>query len=125
MAPGRGHPLNAALAAWVESAHASAPDGDWSGAVAAYLKHSEALFAEAAAKEERGAAAAPSAKKASPSGGEAAAARDSPDRAAEEGPKEAFFFGQRAAEPPASREANPFAQGLDFGGEARHSMHRA
>ena len=112
-ATARGHPLNAAFTAWVVAASASDPEGDWSGAVAAYLAHCDALFAEA----ERGGAAAkaadspPAAKKATPAGsGE------------KERPAEAFFFGQRAAEQPASREDNPFAQRLDFGNEARSAL---
>lgn len=115
-AAARGHPLNAAFTAWVVAASASDPEGDWSVAVAAYLAHCDALFAEA---ERSGAAAKaagspPAAKKAA-----------SPGSAEAGGEKAAggFFFGKCAAEQPASREANPFAQRLDFGNEAR--MHRS
>ena len=108
-----GHPLNAALLAWVDRAVASDPSGDWSGAIAAYCAHCDALFAEAQQQRQ------PAAKKATvtppPFGSSAAPAA----QGAEPGPL--LFFGQRAAEPPARREDNPFAQGLDLDKEARAS----
>ena len=111
-----GHPLNAAFAAWVERAVASDPSGDWSGAVAAYCAHCDALFAEAQQQRQQ-----PAAKKATPppAFGAFAAPAAQAQGGAEPGPL--LFFGQRAAEPPARREDNPFAQGLDLDKEARGS----
>ena len=114
-----GHPLNAAFAAWVQRAAASDPAGDWSGAVAAYVAHAEALLAEARAAQEP---ARPAAKKAA-GGREAPQAAASPPAQQAQGgapdPGHLTFFGQRAAEPPARREDNPFAQGLDLEKEVR------
>ena len=109
-----GHPLNAALLAWVERAAASYPAGDWSGAVAAYCAHVDALFAEA---QQQAPPQQPAAKKAA---AQAQVPPPSPQATAgSSGPGPLLFFGQRAAEPPARREDNPFAQGLDLDKEAR------
>jgi len=108
MAPGVGHPLNAAFCAWVSSAVSSDPRGDWSAAAAAYLQHCDALL--------KSAQPAPP-----PAQARGVAPPPAPEQEAQEGPAAASgkYFGKIAAEAPASREANPFAQGLDFGGEVR------
>ena len=107
-AAARGHALNAAFLAWVERAAASDPDSDWSGAVAAYVAHCDALFAEAQAGPARAQAA-----KQAPGGREEEAG--APPQVQER------FFGQAAAAPPLRCEDNPFAQGLDLEKEAREA----